>query len=314
MASLIGVDVCKTRLDVESEPPGFSTSVDNTLAGFAQLIRLLNALPEGVQKVVMEATGGYERQAARTLRDAGFTVQIVHPSRARFYAKAMGKQAKTDKIDASLLARYGGALESEPCLQASIERDKVRELLQTREGWVQTRDDSKRRLEHIVDSEVRAMIGMWIVSIDKQIKQLEETLELALAALEGQKILRARSIRGVGLVAIATLISYLPELGTLSRRTVASLAGVAPWNNDSGNTQGPRSIRGGRARLRHGLYMPMWSILRWNPDLQDRYTRLIASHKLPKVALIACMKSFLIRLNAMLRDGTEWQSGEIAAD
>lgn len=314
MTSLIGIDVCKIRLDVESEPPGFSTSVDNTVAGIAKLIKLLHALPEGVQKIVLEATGGYERKAARALQDAGFFVQVVHPSRARYYAKAMGKQAKTDQIDASLLARYGAVLKDETCMLPSIERDKVRELLQTREAWVQARDDNKRRVEHVVDPEVRTIIGEWVISLNQQIKQIEKVLELALTKLDGQKILRARSIRGVGLIAVATLVSYLPELGTLSRRTVASLAGVAPWNNDSGKTQGARSIRGGRSRLRHGLYMPMWSVVQWNPELHERYTKLIASNKAPKVALIACMKSFLVRLNAMLRDGTEWRSGDIAAD
>jgi transposase len=314
MVSLIGIDVCKARLDVESEPPGFSASVDNTLAGFIDLIQRLRALSGGVQKIVLEATGGYERQAARALQDAGFVVQIVHPSRARHYAKAMGTQAKTDQIDARLLARFAGAVRDEPCTLPSTERDKVRELLQTREAWVKTRDDTKRRLEHIVDLDVRTMIEDWIALLKQQIKLADRELELALAALEGQKILRARSIKGVGPVAVATLVSYLPELGSLSRKTVASLAGVAPWNNDSGKSQAPRSIRGGRARLRHGLYMPMWAILRCNPGLQARYDMLIASKKVPKVALIACMKSFLVRLNAMLRDDTEWESGNIAAN
>ncbi|WP_027611427.1 IS110 family transposase, partial [Pseudomonas sp. URIL14HWK12:I6] len=189
----------------------------------------------------------------------------------------------------------------------SPEREALRELIQLREHFVQQRDDNKRRLQQAQLPAVVEAIRDHIRYLQTQIKQLGKAIDQSMRELDAEKADRLISVKGIGTVATASLLVYLPELGELDRREIAALAGIAPYNDDSGNHSGKRQIYGGRARVRRALYMSCWVVIRCQADFKARYESLRERGKSAKVALIACMRILLIRLNAMLRDGTEWR-------
>lgn len=305
MISWVGIDISKSNLVVWVKPQNEGFDVSNTSEGFLELIQRLSQFDVGL--ILLEATGGYERHAMAALQGANFKVLRVNPRRARSFAVAMGKNAKTDAIDAAVLADFAGVLNASSSKVISPEREALRELVQQREHFVQQRDDNKRRLQQAQLPAVIALIKGHIYFLQTQIRQLDKAINQSMYELDAEKAQRLISVKGIGTVATASLLVYLPELGELDRREVAALAGIAPLNDDSGNHSGKREIYGGRARVRRALYMACWVVIRHQADFKARYEGLRERGKSAKVALIACMRVLLIRLNAMLRDGTEWR-------
>jgi transposase len=305
MISWVGIDISKSNLVVWVQPDGEGFELSNTSEGFVELLQRLSQYEVG--RVLLEATGGYERKVMAALLDADFNVLRINPRRARAFAVAMGKNAKTDPIDAAVLAHFAEVLKTGCDQLISPEREALRELVQQREHFVQQRDDNKRRLQQVQLPAVVTVLKDHIQYLQTQIKQLDKIIHQSMHDLDAEKTERLISVKGIGTVATASLLVYLPELGELNRRQVAALAGIAPCNDDSGNHSGKRQIYGGRARLRRALYMSCWVVIRYQADFKARYDALRERGKSAKVALIACMRVLLIKLNAMLRDGTEWR-------
>jgi transposase len=305
MISWVGIDISKSNLVVWVQPQKDGFEVPNTVEGFDVLVARLGQYTVG--RVLLEATGGYERKVMAALQQASFSVLRINPRRARAFAVAMGKNAKTDPIDAAVLADFAEALQASREKPISPEREALRELIQLREHFVQQRDDNKRRVQQAQLPAVVEAIKDHIRYLQTQIKQLTKAIDQNMRKLDAEKADRLISVKGIGTVATASLMVYLPELGELDRREIAALAGIAPYNDDSGNHSGKRQIYGGRARVRRALYMSCWVVIQHQADFKARYESLRERGKSAKVALIACMRILLIRLNAMLRDGTEWR-------
>ena len=305
MISWVGIDISKSNLVVWVQPQKDGFEVPNTVEGFDVLVARLAQYTVG--RVLLEATGGYERRVMAALQQASFSVLRINPRRARAFAVAMGKNAKTDPIDAAVLADFAEALHASREKPISPEREALRELIQLREHFVQQRDDNKRRLQQAQLPAVVEAIKDHIRYLQTQIKHFTKAIDQNMRKLDAEKADRLISVKGIGTVATASLLVYLPELGELDRREIAALAGIAPYNDDSGNHSGKRQIFGGRARVRRALYMSCWVVIRHQADFKARYKSLRERGKSAKVALIACMRILLIRLNAMLRDGTEWR-------
>lgn len=298
MASAVGIDVSKTWLDVAVDDEDWR--VRNTEAGVRKLIE---SLPSGAGPVVLEATGGFEALALGELHEAGFEVVRVQPARARHYAKATGQLAKTDVIDARLLADMGDSLGARlrRWSPTSATCRDLRALVQRRRQLVQQRDDERRRLRQ-ASAVVQSLIEGSIKRLKKDIEKVEKAI-VRRAAKDDQAtedIAVLESTTCVGWVTAVTLVALLPELGTLSRTEIASLVGIAPMNRDSGEKNGRRRTTGGRRHVRSALYMAALVGVRYNPVLKAHYAHLCARGKLPKVALVACMRKLLIHLNSKM--------------
>lgn len=304
MTLWIGIDVSKATLAVCLLPQAQHLTLDNTADGHARLLALLQG--QRVGNVLLEATGGYERALMRTLAAAALPVTRINPRRARAFAEAMGKTAKTDPIDATLLARMA-ELVCAPGSAPEPEREALRELVQRREQLVQQRDDERRRLHQARLSLVRDSLIEHIDQLRTRIRQIDQAIAQKLQQLDDSLSRQLRAIAGIGEVTVASLMAYLPELGRLDRRQIAALAGLAPYNVDSGQHTGKRRIRGGRASIRRVLYMACWSVIRAQSDFKARYSQLRQRGKCAKVAVTACMRVLLTRLNAMVRDRTPWR-------
>lgn len=303
MSVWIGIDVAKASLAVHLHPDAQLLSIPNTPDGHARL--LARVKDRQVGNVLLEATGGYERGLMRALAEAGLPVTRINPRRARAFAQAMGKTAKTDPIDAALLARMAELVAAER-RQPDPLQEELRDLVQRREQLVQQRDDERRRLKQATHARVRDSLIEHIGYLRRQIRQMDRDIILARRRLDQALGERLMAVPGIGEVTTASLMAYLPELGSLDRRQIAALAGLAPYNLDSGQKSGKRRIRGGRAAIRRVLYMASWSVIRKQPDFAARYQRLLQQGKCAKLAITACMRVLLIRLNAMARDNTEW--------
>lgn len=303
MSVWIGIDVAKASLAVHLHPDAQLLSIPNTPDGHARLLAQVKGRQVG--NVLLEATGGYERELMRALAAAGLPVTRVNPRRARAFAHAMGKTAKTDPIDAALLARMAELVVAER-RQPDPLQEELRDLVQRREQLVQQRDDERRRLKQATHARVRDSLIEHIGYLRRQIRQMDRDIILARRRLDQVLGERLMAVPGIGEVTTASLMAYLPELGSLDRRQIAALAGLAPYNLDSGQKSGKRRIRGGRAAIRRVLYMASWSVIRKQPDFAARYQRLLQQGKCAKLAITACMRVLLIRLNAMARDNTEW--------
>ncbi len=311
-AKYVGIDVSSARLDVAFWPCEARFAFDNNREGREALVQRLAS--ERIALVVLEATGGYERAAARRLCRAALAVKIVNPRRVRDFAKALNLLAKTDAIDAQVLARFAAEVRPEAVTPVEgVVRD-LQALVRRRRQLTDmiVREKQRRPLAEPI---VRADIEASISQLQARRKSLEKTIEAHIKAQPELKC-SARllvSAKGVGLVTAATLLAELPELGLLSAKQIAALVGVAPFNRDSGKYRGTRAIWGGRAAVRKALFMAMLSALRSNPPIQEMYARLISAGKPPKVAMVACMRKLLVHLNAMMRDGVEWRHMSAAA-
>jgi transposase len=304
MSVFVGIDVAKATLAVALRPTGEHFEVANTPAGHRSLVKRLRKLP--VERVLLEATGGYERAVMAALQQ-DWPVVRVPPHRARAFARAMGRIAKTDPIDAAMLAHLAQVIDAPPAPVESPHQRLLQSLVQRRGQLVQQRDDERRRLQQMQEQPVIASLERQLRGLAAEIGLLDKAIARAMADADSERAERLRKVPGIGPVTAATLIAFLPELGQLERRQITALVGVAPYNADSGDKHGQRRIRGGRAGVRRVLYMATWSAIRNQPDLKGRYDALRARGKCAKVALVACMRTFLGRINAMVRDGTPWR-------
>lgn len=304
MSVFVGIDVAKATLAVALRPTGEHFEVANTAAGHRDLAKRLRKLP--VERVLLEATGGYERAVIVALQQ-DWPVVRVPPHRARAFARAMGRIAKTDPIDAAMLAHLAQVIDAPPAPVESPQQRLLQSLVQRRGQLVQQRDDERRRLQQMREQPVIASLKRQLRALAAEIGLLDKAIAQAMADADSERAERLRKVPGIGPVTAATLIAFLPELGQLERRQITALVGVAPYNADSGDKRGQRRIRGGRAGVRRVLYMATWSAIRTQPDLKTRYDTLRARGKCAKVALVACMRSFLGQINAMVRDGTPWR-------
>jgi transposase len=300
----IGIDVAKDTLAVCVLPAQQHFAFSNTAQGHAQLLAHLH--DQSVGNILLEATGGYEQALMATLVGAGQPVTRINPRRARAFAIAMGTTAKTDPIDAMLLARMAELIHA-PTAASEPQRDVLRALVQRREQLVGQRDDERRRLHQVTEPVSREDLIGHIGQLRLRIHAISKAIVLAQRSLDSALCQRLEAIPGIGPVTATSLMAYLPELGRLDRRQIAALAGLAPYNVDSGQYTGKRRIRGGRAAIRRVLYMACWSVIRKQVDFRLRYQRLRRLGKCAKVAITACMRVLLIRLNAMVRDNVEWK-------
>jgi len=305
MSLWIGIDVAKASLAIHLHPDAQLLNLPNSADGYAQLLAHLGS--RQVDNVLLEATGGYERELMRALAEAGLPVTRINPRRARAFAQAMGKTAKTDPIDAAMLARMAELVVAERRMPDPVQ-EQLRAFVQRREQLVQQRDDERRRLKQATHARVRETLIEHIGYLRTQIQRIGKDIVHIRRQLDQALGERLMAVPGIGEVTTASLLAYLPELGSLDRRQIAALAGLAPYNFDSGQKSGKRCIRGGRAAIRRVLYMACWSVIRKQPDFAARYQRLLQQGKCAKLAVTACMRVLLIRLNAMARDKTDWIS------
>lgn len=304
----IGIDVSKAWLDVYIHPSGRSFRLANTKAGHKVLARRLRS--RNVALIVMEATGKWHRAAHRALAANGHPVAVVNPYRSRKFADAFGQLAKTDRIDARMLALFAeriGPRVTPPSPQILCE---LRELVLARHGATRQRTALKNRLggagSSLVTNQIRSMLRM----IERHIKALEGECAAIVAADPGlaRGFAILTSVPGFGPVAATTMLTELNELGTCSRQEIAALAGVAPMNRDSGEMRGRRSIKGGRRQVRNTLYMAALAASRYNPDLKRFYHRLVENGKMPKLALTAVMRKLVIIANTLIKENRLWQT------
>jgi transposase len=303
----VGIDVSKATLDVAILPTKESWSVPNTENGIGELLDRLRRLPAPTL-VLMEATGGLERQALATVAAAGFPAMAINPRNVRDFAKSVGLLAKTDAIDAHVLALFADRIRPQWRPLPDEDTQALEALLLRRRQVVDMITAEKNRLGATPSTRVKKDISEHINWLERQLRITDRDLDKTIknTSVWKETVDLLKSVPGVGRVMIATLLSQLPELGTLDRKQIAALVGVAPFNRDSGTLRGRRSIWGGRASVRGVLYMSTLAATRCNPAIRAFYERLRASGKLPKVALVACMRKLLTILNAMLRGRTPW--------
>lgn len=303
----VGIDVCKPRLDVAISDRAAISSFDNDDDGHAALVALLKPLNPAM--IVLEATGGYERDAVIAMLVAGLDVAVVNPNQVRKFAQGLGKYAKTDPIDAQVLVRFGQVVPLTPTPLSDELTRVFEENLARRRQLSQMLTAEKNRLLMARAAAVRKSIEDVIEMIRRQIKQIDDDLNGMIqrcpAWRDKQDLLT--QVPGIGDQTARTLMAALPELGTISRQKIAALAGVAPINRDSGNKNGPRSIARGRPVVRTALYMATMVATRWNPVIKSHYEKLQKLGKRKKVALIACLRKLLTILNAILRDQKSWK-------
>ncbi len=308
----VGIDVAKGRLDVAARPSGERWSSTNDANGVAALVTRLHELQPAL--VVLEATGGYERPVVAALTAAGLAVAVVNPRQGRDFAKATGKLAKTDALDAHALAHFAEAVQPSPRPTPTEGAQVLAAILARRQQLVAMRTAEQNRL-HTAAAAVRERIAVHIAWLEDELATIDA--ELARAVQDDptwqESAALLRSVPGVGPVLATTLLAELPELGALTRHEVAALAGVAPLNRDSGTRRGKRAVWGGRAQLRAALYMGTLAAARFNPAIKAFYDRLCAAGKPKKVALVACMRKLLTILNAMLARRARWQPSAVAA-
>jgi transposase len=304
---VVGIDVSKRRLNVCLMPEGEVFAVSNDQRGIDELLgRLLKLRPE---LVVLEATGRYERPAAAAIAASGIAVAVVNPRRARDFAKATGRLAKTDEIDAEVLARFAAAIGPSPSVLPDEEAQALQAILTRRRQILEmlTAENNRLRMApEAVAKRIRAHMKWLEKEIERTDRDLDEAVEANTTFKANEALLR--SVPGVGPVLARTLLAELPALGTLTHKRLCALVGVAPFNRDSGQRRGKREVWGGRAPVRAALCMATLLVAtRHNPVLKRFYERLLRAGKPKKVALVACMRKLLSILNAVMRDRVVWR-------
>lgn len=306
-ATFVGVDVSKAALDVDCLPVSAREQFSNDAEGINALVRRLKG--SAVERIVLEATGGYETALASALAAAGLPVVVINPKRVRDFAKASGILAKTDRLDARVLAAFGQVIAPPVRALPDAAQRALAELLARRMQLVAMRAQEKARRGTVLPV-ARCDIEQHITWLDKRIGKLDADLKerLRSADIWKEKVTLLDSVPGIGKVSLFTLLARLPELGSLNRAQIAALVGVAPFNDDSGKRRGSRYIQGGRAEVRGVLYMATLTATRCNPAIKQFFDRLIASGKPFKVAMTACMRKLLTILNVVLKNKEPWKN------
>jgi transposase len=305
-AYCVGVDVSKDRLDVHLRPSDEAFAVARDGKGLENLVERLKAL--NVSLIVLEATGGFETTVAAALASAGLPLAVVNPRQIRDFARALGKLAKTDAIDAEVIAIFAEKIRPQPRPIASQEAQKLGELVARRRQIVEMIGMEQNRRRRTADKRLAKRIDRHLAFLEKELAEVDGDIDAGVRASpvwrETEELLT--SVPGIGPVTARTLIAELPELGRLDRRRLAALVGVAPFNRDSGTWRGHRMIGGGRTSVRTALYMATLVAIRHNPLIKTAYQRLITRGRPKKVAIIACLRQLLTILNAIVRDATPW--------
>ena len=309
----VGIDVSKDALDVAFGHGGEGRRFTNDHAGHAALAEeLVRAAP---QRVLMEATGGYERAVLGHLVSAGLPALAVNPRQARRFAQSIGVLAKTDRIDAVVLARFAAVITAPQPRAPDQLVEVLGALVARRRQLTGMRTEELNRLRMASLPRVQKSIQRVIKTLEQQIADLDDEMDRTLRTSPHWSAVAEvlKSVPGIGDQTARTLIAEMPELGTLSRQRVAALAGLAPFNNDSGTVRGVRSIRGGRAPVRTALYMATLVATRYNPTVRGWYQTLLSRGKAKKVALVACMRKLLTALNSLVRLRRHWKEDALAA-
>ena len=307
MSSFVGIDVSKAYLDVAFRPSGERLRVSNSESGIAELVARLSTMRPTL--VVLEATGGYQAAVVASLAIAKVPTAVVNPRQVRDFAKATGRLAKTDTIDADVLAHFAEVIRPEPRPFVDEQTLALEALVTRRRQVIEMITAEKNRLAQShksLRSTLKAHINFLQRELQDTNRELDGMLRKTPMWREHEDLLR--TAKGVGRMTIATLFADLPELGTLDNKRIAALVGVAPFNRDSGTHRGKRMIWGGRASVRAALYMAALVASRHNPVIRAFYERLCAAGKPKKVALVACMRKLLTILNAMIRTKSPWRS------
>lgn len=306
METYVGIDVAKGSFDVNINGQNKVRHFEYTDGKINECIEQLSK--EQVELIVMEATGGYELKLAIELQSAGLAISIVNPRRIRDFAKSMGLLAKTDKIDAQVIAQFAATLEPPKFATIDMDTCKLKALVARRDQLIEIRTAENNRKEHILDKAIAKSIDAVIRTLEREIakvdKQIADHIDNMPELKQKAEILK--SVPGIGDVTASMLVTELPELGQCNKRQIASLVGVAPMNRDSGTFRGKRMTGGGRKQVRAGLFMPTLVAIRYNPKLRTFYNRLLEAGKTKMVAIVATMRKLLIIINTMIRKNQLW--------
>lgn len=302
----VGIDVAKDKLDVFITANEKLITIPNDPLGHRQLLKLLE--DSRSERICMEATGGLERTLAKTLSSSNFEVSVVNPRQIRDFAKAAGKLAKTDAIDARVIALFAQRMQPRITVPLSKTQQKLKDLAARRRQLSADIVREQNRLGNAHDKGVQSMIKKMIKLLQNQMKTLETKIQ---AVIQSDDLMQRRagiltSVPGIGPASVGVLIAELPELGTLNRKQIARLIGVAPTNRDSGTLRGKRTTGGGRVHVRNALYMPTIVAKLHNPKIKHFYDRLVLAGKPKLVALIAAMRKLITIINKMIKEETRW--------
>ena len=309
----IGIDVSKQLLEVAVHESKFHYRCPNQAQAFGGLLaELIDLRPA---RIVVEATGGLEKPVVAALHAAGLPVVVINPRQVRAFAKAIGQLAKTDRLDAGVLAHFAAAIKPPLRPLKSTDEQELEALMGRRGQLIEMLVAEKNRRNSATSEVVRETIKEHIDWLEDRIAELDEQLQARLvsSATWQNKDAILQSVPGIGRVVSFSLLAELPELGTLNRQRISKLVGVAPLNCDSGQQRGVRHIFGGRARVRSMLYMATFTAMRFNPVIKEFYQRLLAKGKPYKVAITACMRKLLSIINLMVRNQTLWRSASVSA-
>lgn len=304
---VVGIDVAKDKVDACIRRLSQRRTFQSSSEGRRQLIAWLRRHKVG--KAVMEASGGYERDWAKVLREAGLEVRIVDPKRVRDFARGAGRKAKNDTIDAEMIAWFAETFGQVPGQAYDAEREKLAQIVNARQALLDTQTMLQNRSEHATPAVVQKMHARLLKNIACEVAKLEAAIKDLIKATphfaELAEIIE--SVPGLGEITSASLIAAMPELGQVNDKVVAALLGTAPYDDESGKRRGQRHIQGGRRRVRNLFYMAcLGAATRYNPVLKVFYSRLIANGKQPKVALVACMRKMIVILNIMVARREKW--------
>jgi transposase len=302
----VGIDVSKDQLDIAVRPTGDTWSTTNDAPGITEVVQRLAQLHPKL--VALEATGGFQMPVAAALASAGLPLSMVNPRQVRDFARATGRLAKTDRLDAQVLAHFAEAVRPTPYPLPDVQTQELTALRTRRHQGVEMLTAEKNRLRATRSEAVRQRVQDHIRWLEQELADLDDDLDHTLreSPLWREKDNLLRRVPGIGRVVSITLLADLPELGTLSRHQIAALVGVAPLNRDSGRFRGKRTVWGGGARVRAALYMAALTASRYNPIIKAFYHRLCGAGKARKVALTACMRKLVIILNSMVKHQQTW--------
>ena len=304
----VGVDVSKDRLDVHVLPSRRAFAVPHTGAGLDQLVGELRAFSPAL--VVLDATGGFELTVAAALSGAGLPLAVVNPRQIRDFARATGRLAKTDALDASIIALFAERIRPKPRPIAPEEAQVLAELIARRQQLVEMIGMERNRRRQARAAKVQRTLDATLRTLEAQLAELDREIDTTVRASPAWRAADEllTSVPGIGDITARTLIAELPELGQLDRRRIAALVGVAPIKRDSGQMRGHPTIAGGRTNVRNVLFMATLAATRWNRVIRSHYAQLVARGRPKKIALVACMRRLLGILNAILRTSTPWQT------